>query len=59
MKGDWDVGIIVDVFEYVDDVDEIILVLGDGDFDIFVNVFKVKGKIVMVYGVFVLMVESI
>jgi len=33
-KADWDVGIALDVFEIAASVDEIILVSGDGDFDI-------------------------
>ena len=40
-------------------VDEIILVSGDGDFDILVNALKEKGKTVTVYGVPALTAESI
>ena len=58
-KGDWDVGITVDALEHADDVDEIILVSGDGDFDILVNALKAKGKTVTVYGVPALTAESI
>jgi uncharacterized LabA/DUF88 family protein len=32
-KGDWDVGITIDVLEYAHQVDTIILLSGDGDFD--------------------------
>jgi len=32
-KGDWDVGIAIDVIEAAPDVDHIILLSGDGDFD--------------------------
>ncbi|MEC8489391.1 MAG: NYN domain-containing protein, partial [Pseudomonadota bacterium] len=55
----WDVGITVDALEHADDVDEIILVSGDGDFDILVNALKAKGKTVTVYGVPALTAESI
>ncbi|TDO98218.1 NYN domain-containing protein [Marinomonas balearica] len=51
-KGDWDVGITIDVMEHAQDSDVIILVTGDGDFSILVD--KVKGKYncrVEVYGV--------
>ncbi len=50
-KGDWDVGITVDALEYANSVDEVILVSGDGDFDILVDALKRKGKTVRVYGV--------
>jgi len=32
-KGDWDVGITIDIMESVKDVDTIVLLSGDGDFD--------------------------
>lgn len=51
-KGDWDVGITIDVLDYSPDVDTVILVSGDGDFDLLVQ--KVRGdlgKRVEVYGV--------
>lgn len=31
-KGDWDVGITIDMLEYAGNVDEVILLSGDGDF---------------------------
>lgn len=58
-KGDWDVGITVDALEHADGVDEIILVSGDGDFDILINALKGKGKTVTVYGVPALTAESV
>jgi len=58
-KGDWDVGITVDALEQATDVDEVILVSGDGDFDILVNTLKKKGKTVSVYGVPTLTAESL
>jgi uncharacterized LabA/DUF88 family protein len=36
-KGDWDVGITLDVIDYADKVDVIILLSGDGDFDLLLN----------------------
>lgn len=51
-KGDWDVGITIDAMEYAGDVDTVVLVSGDGDFDLLVNKLRVdKGKKVEVYGV--------
>ena len=51
-KGDWDVGIAIDAMEYSESADVVILVSGDGDFDLLVNKLRVdKGKFVQVYGV--------
>ncbi|SJM95176.1 conserved hypothetical protein [Crenothrix polyspora] len=36
-KGDWDVGITLDVIEYAPKVDTIILLSGDGDFDMLLD----------------------
>jgi uncharacterized LabA/DUF88 family protein len=36
-KGDWDVGITLDVIEYAAKSDVIILLSGDGDFDVLLN----------------------
>jgi uncharacterized LabA/DUF88 family protein len=51
-KGDWDVGITIDIMETAPDVDEIVLLSGDGDFAILLErvreKFHVKTK---VYGV--------
>lgn len=33
-KGDWDVGITIDVMEFAPDVDRVVLLSGDGDFDL-------------------------
>ena len=41
-KGDWDVGIAIDVLEAAESVDTIILLSGDGDFDLLM--LKVAGK---------------
>lgn len=40
-KGDWDVGITIDVLEAAHDVDKVILLSGDGDFDLLM--LKVAG----------------
>ncbi|MCW8107993.1 NYN domain-containing protein [Alteromonas ponticola] len=51
-KGDWDVGITIDMLENAERVDKLILVSGDGDFDILVDRLKThNGKDVDVYGV--------
>ena len=51
-KGDWDVGITIDAMDYAHEADTVVLVSGDGDFDILVNKLRVdKGKRVEVYGV--------
>ncbi len=41
-KGDWDVGITIDVMESAQQVDEVILLSGDGDFAILLNHIKQK-----------------
>ncbi|KLV09322.1 nuclease [Photobacterium aquae] len=51
-KGDWDVGITLDVIEHANDVDRVILLSGDGDFSLLVD--KVQSKFhtpVEIYGV--------
>ncbi len=51
-KGDWDVGIALDVLEYAAQADVVVLASGDGDFDLLVQ--KVRDKYrasVEVYGV--------
>jgi uncharacterized LabA/DUF88 family protein len=51
-KGDWDVGITIDALKYSESADIVILVSGDGDFDLLVDELRVgKGKLVEVYGV--------
>lgn len=51
-KGDWDVGIALDAMEYAEKADVIVLVSGDGDFDLLVKKIRDKhGKKVEVYGV--------
>ena len=36
-KGDWDVGITIDVMDTAKDVDTVVLLSGDGDFDMLLN----------------------
>lgn len=51
-KGDWDVGITIDALEYTGMADVVVLVSGDGDFDLLLNKLRVdKGKQVELYGV--------
>lgn len=51
-KGDWDVGIALDVMEYAKNSDVVILLSGDGDFDLLVQkARKDFGCKVEVYGV--------
>lgn len=49
-KGDWDVGITLDVLDYAERADEIILVSGDGDFDLLLHKLK-PSTATLVYGV--------
>jgi len=58
-KGDWDVGITIDALECSQDADEVVLVSGDGDFDILVRTLRNKGKTVKVYGVEALTAASL
>lgn len=51
-KGDWDVGITLDAIEYAAQADVVVLVSGDGDFDLLAQkIREVHGKRVEVYGV--------
>jgi uncharacterized LabA/DUF88 family protein len=51
-KGDWDVGIALDAIEAAADVDHVVLVSGDGDFDLLVSRMRERhGVSVDVYGV--------
>jgi uncharacterized LabA/DUF88 family protein len=51
-KGDWDVGITLDVIEYAAKCDVIILLSGDGDFDLLLNKVRSSYPITTeVYGV--------
>ena len=51
-KGDWDVGITVDVMQNCLALDRIFLLSGDGDFDLLVEVVQTEHEVpVEVYGV--------
>lgn len=51
-KGDWDVGIAIDVLEAAENADKIILLSGDGDFDLLLTrVYQKHGCQTEVYGV--------
>ena len=51
-KGDWDVGITLDAIEYAEQSDTVVLVSGDGDFDLLAQKMITKYKCtVEVYGV--------
>lgn len=59
-KGDWDVGITIDVLEAASNVDIVVLLSGDGDFDLLLeNVKRKHGVITEVYGVPALTADSL
>ncbi len=51
-KGDWDVGITIDIMESAGEVDTVILLSGDGDFALLLEKIRQKyGVKILVYGV--------
>lgn len=51
-KGDWDVGIAVDVMTHASQVDTVVLLSGDGDFDVLLSAIQVNWHVrTEVYGV--------
>ena len=59
-KGDWDVGITIDVMEAARDVDTVVLLSGDGDFDLLLDKIKNDcGINTEVYGVPALTANSL
>ena len=51
-KGDWDVGITIDIMEYANKSDIIVLASGDGDFDILIKKIRTLYNInTEIYGV--------
>ncbi len=59
-KGDWDVGIAIDVLDAAEDVDTIILLSGDGDFDLLLHKIRKDYSIrTEVYGVPALTANSL
>jgi uncharacterized LabA/DUF88 family protein len=59
-KGDWDVGIAIDALEVASEVDTVILLSGDGDFDLLLDTLNRKyGVSTEVYGVPALTANSL
>ena len=59
-KGDWDVGIAIDVMEIAPKVDTVILLSGDGDFDLLLNKIRQAHDVkTHVYGVRQLTAQSL
>ncbi len=59
-KGDWDVGITIDVMEAAKDVDTVVLLSGDGDFDMLLEKIKKDYDVsAEVYGVPALTANSL
>ncbi len=59
-KGDWDVGITIDVLEAAKDVDTIVLLSGDGDFDLLLEKITTDYSVsTEVYGVPTLTANSL
>jgi len=59
-KGDWDVGITIDVIQSAAEVDQVILLSGDGDFDLLLqNISQKHNTNTHVYGVVSLTARSL
>ena len=59
-KGDWDVGITIDVLEVARDVDTVVLLSGDGDFDLLLEKIRKDHAVsTEVYGVPALTANSL
>lgn len=59
-KGDWDVGITIDIMEQAKDVDTVILLSGDGDFDMLLEKVNTDYNVTTeVYGVPALTANSL
>ena len=59
-KGDWDVGITIDIMETAKDVDTVVLLSGDGDFDLLLKKIKKDYAVsAEVYGVPALTANSL
>ena len=59
-KGDWDVGITIDVMQIAKDVDTVILLSGDGDFDLLLKKISMDYAVTTeVYGVPALTANSL
>lgn len=59
-KGDWDVGITIDIMEAAREVDNVVLLSGDGDFSMLLEKVKTDYKVCAeVYGVTALTGDSV
>ena len=59
-KGDWDVGITIDILESLPALDRVFLLSGDGDFDRLVRTVQTKHEVpVEVYGIPELTADSL
>ncbi len=59
-KGDWDVGITIDIMEAAKDVDLVVLLSGDGDFDLLLKKINSDYAVeTLVYGVKLLTANSL
>ena len=59
-KGDWDVGITIDIMKVATDVDHIVLLSGDGDFDLLLREVRQSFDVTTeVYGVAALTANSL
>ena len=59
-KGDWDVGITIDVMEVAREVDTVVLLSGDGDFDLLLRKIRDDYDVTTeVYGVHALTAKSL
>ncbi|MDT0604138.1 NYN domain-containing protein [Thalassotalea castellviae] len=59
-KGDWDVGITIDVMELAPEVDTVVLLSGDGDFDLLLKKVAENYQVTtQVYGVTALTANSL
>jgi len=59
-KGDWDVGITIDVMEAAQQVERVVLLSGDGDFDVLIEkIQRDYGVTAQVYGVPALTADSL
>lgn len=59
-KGDWDVGIALDAIDFAEQSDIVVLVSGDGDFDLLARKIRAKhNSAVEVYGVRSLTADSL
>ena len=59
-KGDWDVGITIDVMDAANGVDTVVLLSGDGDFDLLLDrIRRDRGVAAEVYGVPSLTADSL